>query len=294
MATFTRSQYIAPLGPKGTAYGVDPQMESWQLTLFSSFGLLYCTPMKFWSNRIFVVSVQVTIGLIAIKYALHLLGLEIIVLGSLHSSAISGVIFVIGFLLSSTIADYKEAERIPAEAASAIEDMHEDVDSIYANYPKFDVEGYRSQLEKIAVAFIADLRNSKNNTAKTEIQKLSKLHGKMEKAGVPANFIVKLKQQQAQLIRHLYRVNYIQRITFIPSATVLAWSIVTLAIGLMLLTEVEPFIGGMVLTGAISFILVYVLQLIKVIKTPFHDEGKTQDDVSLFLLERTIQYLRER
>jgi hypothetical protein len=116
----------------------------------------------------------------------------------------------------------------------------------------------------------------------------------MEKADVPANFIVKLKQQQALLVRNLFRVNYIQRITFLPSAIILAWSIVVLAIGLLLLTEIEPFVGGMVLSGVITFILVYVLLLIRIIGTPFHSEGKTKDDVSLFLLERTIDHLRRR
>lgn len=250
--------------------------------------------MNVLSQRIFTTTLAVTAGIILVKYILHLFNLELIVLGSLHSSAISGVIFVIGFLLSSTIADYKEAERIPAEIASAIEDMNEDLISMHTNYPKFDLDAYRAQLAKVATVFMGDLRNSKNNKAKTQLHKLSRMNADLEKAGVPANFIVKLKQQHALLIRHLYRVNYIQRITFIPSATTLAWSIVVLAIGLLVCTEIEPFVGGMVLTGVISFIMVYVLLLIRIIKTPFHHEGSTKDDVSLFLLERTVKYLREK
>lgn len=236
--------------------------------------------------RLFFVSILVVLCLLLVKYILHRLGWETIELGSLHSSLISGVVFVLGFLMSATIADYKEAERIPAEVASAIENMREDIVSIGENYPKFDVGAYDAQLLKVARAFAGDVRNSKSNQAQRNIAKLTQLNAKMEKAGVPPNFIVKLKQQQTFLTRHLFRVNYIQRITFIPSATILAWSIVVLAIGLLLITEVEPFLAGMVLTGGITFILVYVLQLLRVIRTPFHDEGKTQDDVSLFLLDR--------
>lgn len=249
--------------------------------------------MKFSHYRIFIFTLIVTGLLITTKYILHYLGLELVVLGSLHGAAISGVIFVIGFLLSATIADYKEAERIPAEAASTIENMNDDAMSIHANYPKFNLKAYQEQLLKMTLAFTGDLRNSKSHRARKELQALTMLSVDMEKAGVPANFIVKLKQQQGALERHLFRVNYIQRITFIPSATILAWSIVTLAIVLLLITEIEPFVGGMLLTGAITFILVYVLQLIEIIKTPFHNEGKTKDDVSLFLLERTIETLRQ-
>lgn len=250
--------------------------------------------MKFGNYRIFIVALIVTAILLAMKYVVHAAGLEIIEINSLHSSAISGVVFVIGFILSATIADYKEAERIPAEIASAIENMHEDVISMYQNYPKVDLEGYQKQLEKVAKALSGDLRNSKSHKAKLQLHELSRLNAQLEKAGVPANFIVKLKQQQALLVRHLFRVNYIQRISFIPSATILAWSIVTLAVVLLMITKVEPFLGGVMLTGVITFILVYVLQMIRVIKTPFQDEGKTQDDVSLFLLERTIKHLHER
>lgn len=244
--------------------------------------------------RIFIITLVITAIVIGVKYIFHYFHIEVIVLGSLHSSAISGVIFVIGFLLSSTISDYKEAERIPAEIASTIEDMNEDVTSIHANYPKFNLKEYQGQLHEVARTFTGDLRNSKSNKAKTQLYKLSELHAAMEKNGVPANFIVKLKQQQAALTRHLFRVNYIQRITFIPSATILAWSIVVLTVALLLFTEVEPFFGGVVLTGVITFILVYVLQLIRVIRTPFHDEGKTRDDVSLFLLERSIDSIRPK
>lgn len=250
--------------------------------------------MKIANYRIFISTLIITAILVAAKYVLHYFELEPIVLGSLHGSAISSVVFVIGFLLSATIADYKEAERIPAEAASAIENMHEDAISIKENYPKFDLKGYQEQLRKVAQSFTADLRNSKSHQAKTQLHELSRLNAKMEKAGVPANFIVKLKQQQALLVRHLFRVNYIQRITFIPSATILAWSIVVLAVALLLLTEIEPFVGGMMLTTAIIFMLVYVLQLIRVIKTPFQDDGKTKDDVSLFLLDRTMEHLRKK
>ena len=116
--------------------------------------------------RIFIKAIIITAIIIAVKYLLHANGLEIIVLGSLHGSVISGVIFVIGFILSTTISDYKEAERIPAEIASTLEDMNEDVIAIHDNYPKFDVKGYQAQLKKVASSLAGDLRSSKSDTAK--------------------------------------------------------------------------------------------------------------------------------
>lgn len=68
----------------------------------------------------------------------------------------------------------------------------------------------------------------------------------MERAGVPANFIVKLKSQQSQLLRSMFRVNYIRKV-FIHSTTFLVRSIVVLVIGLLLLTNVDPFYGSLVI-----------------------------------------------
>ena len=115
----------------------------------------------------------------------------------------------------------------------------------------------------------------------------------MEQGGVPPNFIVKLKQQQTALLRARHRVNYIQRIKFIPSATILMRSIVVALIGLLVVTNIEPFFGGLLIAGLITFILVYMVVLIRVISTPFHKAGKTQDDVSLFLITDAVEYLKK-
>lgn len=241
--------------------------------------------------RIFLLSLIVTAIVIAIKFVLHETNNEILVIGSLHSGVVTGTFFVIGFLLSTTITDYKESERIPAEFASVLENMYEDAESIKANYDGFDLMAFKKQLRNVAKTFATDVRK-KRHTTRLEVHKLNATFIEMEKAGVPANFIVKLKQQQAQLMRILFRVTYIQRITFIPSATILAWSIIPLTISLLVFTEIEPFFGGMIITAIICFILVYMLRLIQVISTPFQGEGKTQDDVSLFLVDETLRHLK--
>src|SRR5688572_13110537 len=98
--------------------------------------------------RLLIVSLLLTLPIISFKYFLHAMGWELITLGSLHSSVVSGTFFVIGFLLSATIADYKESERIPAEFSAIIENMYEDADSIRRNYPDIDFKTFKKQLEQ--------------------------------------------------------------------------------------------------------------------------------------------------
>ena len=67
--------------------------------------------------------------------------------------------------------------------------------------------------------------------------------------------------------------------------------IVLFVLVLLLLTNIDPFYGGLIITGIITFVLIYMLILIETISTPFHEAGKTQDDVSLFLVNDAAEYL---
>lgn len=243
--------------------------------------------------RIFIIAAIISLCVVIIKYVLHAFELEVIQQSSLHNSVASGVFFVVGFILSATIADYKESEKIPASFSAAIDNIYEDSISIHGTYKKFDMAGLRQQLHKIAKSFGSDVRTKSQDT-RTYIHDLNPYFMQMEKAGVPANFIVKLKQQQALLLTHVARVTYIQRITFIPSASILARSIVVLLIIMLLLTNVDPFYGSLAIVGLISFILVYMLILINVISTPFHAKGKTRDDVSMFLVSDVRRRLESK
>lgn len=77
-------------------------------------------------RKILWIALGVTTLIVGAKWLLHAFGFEPIEQTSLHNAMISSVIFVIGFVLSATIADYKESERIPAEFASTVENMYED------------------------------------------------------------------------------------------------------------------------------------------------------------------------
>lgn len=247
-------------------------------------------PLSFVSFRITFIALGFTLLVLVCKFLTMTYDLRPIELGSLHSAVVSGATFVIGFILSATIADYKESERIPSEFATHLEDMYVDAKAIHESYPSFNLDGFRGQLAAIAKGFTKDVR-TKSYDSREDIYGLSTYFSEMELGKVPPNFIVKLKQQQTQLLRARYRVSYIQKIKFIPSATILARLIVVLVIATLLFTNVD---GGLMITGLISFILIYMLILINVISTPFHVSGKTRDDVSLFLISEAGEQFRNK
>ncbi|MEA2863344.1 MAG: hypothetical protein QOC84_1300 [Bradyrhizobium sp.] len=70
--------------------------------------------------RLFFTVATVVVLLGGVKAAVHYSGLEFLQLNALLTSGIGGAIFIIGFLLSGILADYKEAERVPAEIRTTI------------------------------------------------------------------------------------------------------------------------------------------------------------------------------
>ncbi len=240
--------------------------------------------------RIFLWAFTAAVLTLPVKYVLNHFGLEFIEQTSLHNSVISSVIFVLGFVLSATITDYKESERIPAEFAANIEDMYNDAKETHKAYPKFDLNHFRQSLIDILKVFREGTRVNRRG-ARREIAELQVCFADMERAGVPPNFVTKLKTQQTQLMRNMFRVNYIQKIQFIPSAFRLIKAISIMAVGLLMFTNIDPFYGGLFIVGAITFILVYMIILIHHIAIPFHARGTSKDDVSLFLLREAKAYL---
>jgi hypothetical protein len=52
----------------------------------------------------------------------------------------------------------------------------------------------------------------------------------------------------------------------------------------------DSIINELIAIGVITFIFIYMLKLISVLERPFHEEGATMDDVSLFHVKE--QHLR--
>lgn len=240
--------------------------------------------------RMFAFSLVVTAIVVLVKFGLHELRWEPVAFNSLYTAIFTGSFFVLGFILSATMNDYKESERLPSEFSAIIENMYEDAIAIHMNYPEFDLDGFSDQLKRILASMKEDLV-SVNRESHNEVHGLSAFFAQMEKQGVPPNFITKLKQEQGQLIRFLFRAYYIQSIQFIPSSMVLAYGILANAVGLLMLTDFERLSSSIWIIGGITFIMVYVIKLIRTIRTPFHRSGATQDDVSMFLIDRAIGHI---
>lgn len=243
--------------------------------------------------KILLTALGITGLVLLAKIILHVLGWEFMAVTPLHAAVISGGIFVMSFMLSAVIADYKESERLPAEFAATIESMYEDIKGISLAHPKVNLKKIQATLCEILTLLRDDVVTG-NRQTHHKIFELGEELADMEQKGVPPNYLAKLKQEQAVLVRSLFRINYIQTIRFLPSAYVLAQLVVVLIGAVLLFTKIDPVLTSTVVTGITILIFSYILVLIRVVSQPFQAEDASIDDVSFFLIDRTLKHVSEQ
>ena len=139
----------------------------------------------------------------------------------------------------------------------------------------------------------AAVRLNTGNTrdCQAAIEELSESLLELEESDVPANYVVRLRAEQAGLRKSILRVYHIQREQFLPSAKAMITTIVAVILALLLVTKLGGLTESLITLGFLSFFFLCLLRLLNVIDTPFKvGQERTDDDVSLFLLTEFMVY----
>lgn len=233
----------------------------------------------------------IVLGILAAKLLISAFSLEFISISPLFTSVLAGGVFVLGLIVAGTLADYKEAERVPAEMTAALTNIHDDCAAFKQAFPDLDLERLERALVGIVTAFHDDLGDQRSTRALEAIDDLNASFLEMDRIGVPATYTSRLRGEQGALRRSVLRVYHVQRTAFLPSAYLLIQSIVVIIITVLAFMEIEPTYEAVIILGFISFFFISLLRLLRLMDRPFHVEERTEDDVSLFLLRRFVDRL---
>jgi hypothetical protein len=251
--------------------------------------------------RIFVVrrakvAVQTAIVvalLIAVRVGVQELEWEFVEVSSLLTALVSGGIFVVALVVAGTLADFKESERVPAEMVAALSSIHTDASMFKREKPAFDLAALERRLRAVVRTFKSDLEHPGSRTCLDAINEISESFAEMDRLEVIATYISRLRGEQAMIRKVVLRVYHIQQTEFVPSAYMLIWTILFVAVGLLTFTESASKAESYVLLAAIYFLLLYLARLLKILDTPFQPRRFTNDDVDLFLLDEFAQSIGE-
>jgi hypothetical protein len=227
--------------------------------------------------------------LVGIRALLWELGVEGLSPTALSAGIITGGVFVVGLVVAGTLSDYRDAERAPTDLASGLYSILREAESMHAVWKAPDLPGLRERLIAVVTTLRADIDDGKSRTCQAAIEDLSETFLELDESEVPANYIVRLRAEQAGLRKSLLRVYGLQREEFLPSAYAMIVAFVSLILVLLLFTNFDGLAESLVTVGFLSFFFLALLRLLSQISTPFKvGRERTEDDVSLFLLNEFV------
>jgi hypothetical protein len=244
--------------------------------------------MRFKSKLIKVLGVSylpafIIVILVAIlKLIFQYYELELLSVNPLLTAIISGNIFILGFLLNSTMRDFKEAEKFPGEFSTYLETIYDECEIMYLKHKNISALACIRQLQVINKKFENWFyKKAYTQDVLMEISNLNKYWEQFEDV-TQANFIVRMKNEQNNMRRALIRVNTLRDTPFYEASYKIAKFSVIMMIVMLLFIKSNPFYEYLFYVLAITFLNIFLVNLIKDLDDPFEYNGHDiSDEVSL-------------
>jgi hypothetical protein len=240
-------------------------------------------------------ALAVTAVLVLIKLIIDSYALDVVAVSPVITGIVAGVIFTIAIIFSGVLTDYKESEKIPGELAATIKSLYRDTGILV----RFDKELALHIREHIVELIDTITANFKQN--RWRMREINPVINKIDEdintafdKGLPPPLVVKMRNELAVIDRIVYRVEIIMETSFIPAAYHIAVISMVMVLITLMFTRMDPFYEGILLYGAVTFVLTSLLMLIQDMDNPFEYGRNTAADVDLSILFKLKDCLGEK
>jgi predicted membrane chloride channel (bestrophin family) len=253
--------------------------------------------MSFKHSTGLVLKVVPWIALVIVaKLVVHYLGYEFVPLNPIFSALVGANVFLLGFLISGVLADYKEGEKLPVEVATTLHTIMDEVAFVGQKISDREFTGRRTAyLLRLAEGVREWLHKRMKTRDLTAL--IDGLTGELvllEKHTQP-NYIARLKQEQSLLRKMVVRIHTIRETGFVSSAYFIATTTSWLLIAGLVFLKSEPFYESLFFVGLVTYLMLFLLELIKDLDNPFgYYEKDSYADVSLKPIDDAIDYLKRQ
>jgi hypothetical protein len=237
---------------------------------------------KKWAIAFKIIPVLILVSIF--KFLAHHYEFEVMELNALFTSLVAGTIFLIGFLISGVLTDYKESEKIPSELAAALRTLYDDTYSIYKIKESDTIKEFCEYQKSFRLALM-DWFYKKERTSSIlkKISDMNRFFIELDKQGLQVNYILKLKNEQCNLRKLIMRVDTIRDTDFIGSAYAIVEVMGLLIVAGLVIIKITPFYASLFFTLVVTFLIYYMFMLIRDLDNPFDysDKGETGTEISL-------------
>jgi hypothetical protein len=228
------------------------------------------------------------------KLVLNLLGVEPLEANALLSGLVAANVFLLGFMLAGTLADFKEAERLPGDLAASLDSIADECLIIHAAKGQHPV----------AAACIRHLRDLargierwmagtyRHDEVLADIRNLNHFFRILSPFS-EVGFIVRIKAEQRAVAGIVLRMDSIRLTSFVTAGYLIAQIATWLVLLSLVLTDAGPIGQELFFVAVIAFVLIYMNRLIRDLDNPFEYRLGVRGaaDVSLLQLQRAERRL---
>lgn len=233
--------------------------------------------------------------IMALKLGLHYMDLELLSINAIFSGLIGANVFLMGFLLSGVLADYRESERIPGEVAATLTTIADEFQITHQRNPTRQTANALNHLRDLANDIHAWLyKKERSSVVMEKITRLNHDFFALEPI-TQVNAITRMKQEQNTLRKLIIRIHTIRETNFISSGYYIAQSTTILLLLGLILARIEPFYESLFFVFVVSYLLLFLLFLIRDLDNPFgYYEVESSEDVSLKPLDDALMDITKR
>jgi hypothetical protein len=179
---------------------------------------LYVTRFFRGDRRLLMLALPVAVGMILLKWLYDESALKHLDFSPLLTGVIAAEVFIIGFILSGTTADFKEAERLPGELVASLETIADECLIMDAELQIPEARECLSLLAEIGASVRLWLLHDTDLDG--VIAKLRQLNPffMVFAPKIQAGFTTRLKSEQANIRKLVIRMDTMRRTSYVSAA----------------------------------------------------------------------------
>lgn len=182
---------------------------------------------------------------------------------------LTGAVFLTGFLLAGTMADYKESEKLPGDVSTTLETLEELFILAATQRPSLDLKELQRHVLRLTDAIRGWLVKKYTSPQVFEaLTAMSAVIVHLEKSGA-GPYASRAVPQLLMARRAVSRIDVISRTGFLPPAYALLEVLLAMILALMMVAKFKSTVAEFVLIPFVSLVNIYLLRLIKDIDDPF-------------------------
>ena len=244
--------------------------------------------------RLLLQVLPVAAVMVLLKWLYDLSPLKHLELSPLLGGVIAAEVFIVGFILSGTAADFKEAERLPGEVVGSLDSIADECLIMDEELKLPEARQCVSLLADIGVSIHEWLLRWRwfRRCARSPASAQSAVH--CFRAEDSGRLHDSAEVRAGQHSQGGDRMDTIRRTSYVSAGYLIAEVTGLMILVLLLITAVGQLAPTLLVVGVITYLLVYAIAMIRDIDNPFeyHNGKPGAADVDLGVLESCERRLR--